>query len=127
VRNQIRGEVFFVGAQTPRRCRPQFPLRDTAVRNSQSPGGQRVADQSTHPLLVRWFSGENHPKGHDFTVTDIADVMRRKRARRLVVLPAAQCLRDRAAERIGAVAVTHGDHCIVGKGFARHGCVIHKK
>jgi hypothetical protein len=45
VRDQGGGEVFFVSADTARGIRPQLPVRYPAVRNSQLPGGQRLADQ----------------------------------------------------------------------------------
>ncbi len=45
VRNQGGGEVFFVSADAARGTRPQLPVRYAAVRNSQLPGGQRLADQ----------------------------------------------------------------------------------
>src|SRR2546421_174198 len=101
----------------------QIPLRYAAVWNSQPPGRQRLADQRPHPLLVSGFSGENHPNSDSFTGRDTADVVRRERTRRLMVPPAAQRLRDRAAKRIGIGSVAHRDHSVVGEGVAS---VIHQ-
>jgi hypothetical protein len=45
MRDQVGGEVFFVSADTARGSRPQLPVRYAAVRNSQLPGGQCLADE----------------------------------------------------------------------------------
>lgn len=61
VRNQMGRVVLFIGAKSARGCRPQLPGSDSAIRTGQLPGGERLADERTHVLLVRRFGGEKHP------------------------------------------------------------------
>ena len=79
----IRRDPSGVGTLSARSDRRRGPLRrretpGDADRSSQcatppsgtvnSPGGQRLADQSAHPLLVRRLGGENHTERDGFTI-----------------------------------------------------------
>ena len=67
VRNQMRGMVMFVSANLACGLGPQLPARCAAVRESQAPSGQRLADEGANAMLVRRLGREKYTQRHDFT------------------------------------------------------------
>jgi hypothetical protein len=99
-------------------------MDEVAGRRHELRRGERLGNPSPHLGFVGRFGGEEQPKTNEVAVTLGGGVVRRQRARRLVLPIAAERDRDRPSGRPEIVAASHGQHCIMSENLP-HATTVH--
>lgn len=90
-------------------------MDDVTGRRHELGRGERLGNPSPHLGFVGRFRGEEHPEPDEVAITFGGGVVRRQRARWLVVPTAAQRHSDRPSRRPEIIPTPHGQHGIVGE------------